>query len=206
MTTRDHIIYYTITGAVFIGIVVCSLLFHSTGETTNGDSERRFMTENISTIVIAISTLASAGATIVLAIITGRYVRLTDSLLKATYKPQIFVSLRYEVFVSPTGAGALCWQNICVKNIGVGPARKVEFGGDLSFKTEKSISLQDIGFIKNGIDALAPGQEQSKRVLLELMSHEEYPPVLITVAYKDSMGGDYNDEFTLNFNDRTEPR
>ena len=40
-----------------------------------------------------------------------------------------FVSLRYEVFISPSGADVLCWQHICVKNIGVGPARKVEFGG-----------------------------------------------------------------------------
>ena len=111
------------------------------------------MTENISTIVVAISALATAGATIVLVFITNRYVQLTDSLLKATYKPQIFVSLRYEVFISPSGAGALCWQHICVKNIGVGPARKVGFGGDLSFKTKESPPLKEIGFIKKGIDA-----------------------------------------------------
>ena len=74
------------------------------------------------------------------------------------------------------------------------------------FKTEKSNLLQDIGFMKNGIDALAPGQEESERVPLELVSHEEYSPVLITVTYKDGMGDDYDDEFTLDFNDRTERR
>lgn len=191
---------------VFIGIVLCSLLFHNTEQPTNGDSEGRLMTENISTIVIAAAAVVTAGATIVLAVITSRYVRLTDSLLKATHKPQIFVSLRYEEFISPSGAGALCWQHICVKNIGVGPARKVGFEGDLSFKTKESTSLKEMGFLKKGIDALAPGQEESERVPLELMSHKEYPPVLITVTYKDSMGGNYNDEFTLNFNDRTKPR
>ena len=206
MTSKDNIIYYTITVVVFIGIVVCSLLFHNAGQPTNGDSDRRFMTEIISTIVIAAAAVVTAGATIVLAVITSRYVRLTDSLLKATYKPQIFVSLRYELFISPTGAGALCWQHICVKNIGVGPARKIEFGGDLSFKTQKSTSLKEIGFFRKGIDALAPGQEESERVPLELVSHEEYSPVLITVTYKDRMGDDYDDEFTLDFNDRTERR
>ena len=160
------------------------------------------MTEIISTIVIAAAAVATTGATIALVVITSRYVRLTDSLLKATYKPQIFVSLRYELFISPSGAGGRPWQNICVKNIGVGPARKVGFGGDLSFKTKESSSLQEIGFIKNGIDALAPGEEMSDRVYLELGSVEKHPPVLITVTYKDSMGGDYNDEFTLDFNDR----
>ena len=156
---------------------------------------------------ITITTaIISTGTTVFLAIITWRYVRLTGSLLKATYKPQIFISLRYEVFISPTGAGALCWQHICVKNIGVGPARKVGFGGDLSFKTKESTSLKEMGFLKKGIDALAPGQEESESVSLELMSHEKYPPVLITVTYKDSMGDDYDDEFTLNFNDRSSPR
>ena len=206
MTRKDNIIYYTITAVVFVGIVACSLLFHNPGQPTNGDGDRGFMTEIISTIVIAAAAVVTAGATIVLAVITARYVRLTDSLLKVTYKPQIFVSLRYELFVSPTGAGALCWQNICVKNIGVGPARKVEFGGDLSFKTKESASLKEIGFLKKGINALAPGQEESEPVPLELMSHEEYPPVLITVTYTDEMCDDYEGEFTLDFNDRTEPR
>lgn len=206
MTRKDTIIYYTITAVVFIGIVVCFILFHNTGQPINGDSDRGFMPEIISTIVIAAAAVVTAGATIVLAVITSRYVRLTDSLLKTTYKPQIFVSLRYHLFISPTGAGELCWQDICVKNIGVGPARKIQLGGDLSFKTKESRPLKEMGLFKKGIDALAPGQEESERVPLELVSHEEYPPVLITVAYTDGMDGHYGDKFTLDFNDRTETR
>ena len=206
MTKRDNIIYYTITAVVFVGIVVCSLLFHNVGETTNGDSERRFMTEIISTIVIAAAAVVTAGATIVLAVITSRYVQLTASQLKATYKAQIFVSLRYESAAGLKVPGSVsCWQHLCVENIGVGPARKVEFEGDLSFKTQESTSLKEIDFIKNGIDALAPGQMERKGIPLELRSHEEYPPVKITVIYKDSMGEDYKDKFILDFNDRTMP-
>ena len=200
MTSKDNIIFYIITAVVFVGIVVCSLLFHNPGQPTNGDSDSGFMT------IIAFSPFVTAAATVVLAFITWRYVRLTGSLLKATYKPQIFVSLRYKLFVSPSGAGGLPYQNVCVKNIGVGPARKVRFGGDLSFTTKKGNSLQDIGFIKNGIDALAPGEEIRDSVYLELESVEKHQPVLITVTYTDSMGGDYDDEFTLDFNDRTERR
>ena len=151
------------------------------------------------------SGLIVAIATVVLVGITWRYVRLTGSLLKATYKPQIFVSLRYEEFIGSSGS-SLHWQNICVKSIGAGLAREVRFGGDLSFRTEISTPLKEIGFIKNGIDALAPGQEMDERVPIEFEPDEEYPPVLITVAYKDSMGGDYKDEFTLDFNDRSLPR
>ena len=51
MTSKGNIIYYTITTVVFVGIVVCSLLFHNPGQLTNGDSDKGFMTEIISTIV-----------------------------------------------------------------------------------------------------------------------------------------------------------
>ena len=53
------------------------------------------MTEIISTIVVALSALATAGATIVLVIITQRYVRLTNEILKATNKPEVILFLRY---------------------------------------------------------------------------------------------------------------
>ena len=148
------------------------------------------------------SGLITAIATVVLVIITWRYVRLTDSLLKATYKPQILVSLRYEEFIGSSGS-SLHWQNICVKNIGVGLARKVKFDGDLSFRTGKNTSIGGIDFIKKGIDALEPGDERNERVPIEFEPAEAYPPVLITVAFKDSMDNDFDDEFTLDFNDRT---
>ena len=151
------------------------------------------------------SGLIAAMATVVLVGITWRYVRLTDSLLKATYKPQIFVFLHYGEFIGSSGS-SIHWQNICVKSIGAGLAREVMFGGDLSFKTEISTPLKEISFIKNGIDALAPGQEMDERVRIKYEPDGEYPPVLITVAYKDSIGDDYDGEFTLDFNDRTKPR
>ena len=47
------------------------------------------MIENISTIVIACSALVTASATIVLAIITWHYVRLTNEILKATNNPEV---------------------------------------------------------------------------------------------------------------------
>ena len=163
------------------------------------------------------SGLITAIATVVLVGITWKYVRftreyvhltqeyvhLTDSLLKATYKPQIFISLRYEEFIGSSGS-SLHWQRIYVKNIGVGPARKVKFGGDISVRIGECPPLKEISFIKNGIDALALGQEKNERAPIEFEPAEAYPPVLITVTYKDSMGCDHDDEFTLDFNDRND--
>lgn len=205
MTNRDNTIYYTITAIVFVGIVVCSLLFHSTGEPTNGDSERVSIIEIISTIVIAAAAVVTAGATIVLAVITSRYVRLTASLLKTTYKPQIVVYLQFR------REDNRYRQRICVANSGAGVARNVKFGGDLSITVGGGIPLNRIDFIKNGIDALAPGQMKQDVVVFfdssietylgRYLDKEEYSPLSITVTYEDPMGDDYDDKFTLNFSD-----
>ena len=149
------------------------------------------------------SGLIAAIATVILVGITWRYVRLTDNLLKSTYRPQIVVSLHisrlpdnYDVYT----------KYISVENVGTGVARKLIFGGDLDFETEDGIPLNQIHFFKNGIDALAPGKDRIHqgtylRGPASPPEVEQYKPVVITVAYEDWMGGDYDDEFTLDFND-----
>jgi hypothetical protein len=157
------------------------------------------------------SGLIAAIATVVLVGITWRYVRLTDSLLKATYKPQIVVSLR-------TYRGdRVDWyrQGICVTNAGVGVARKIEFEGDLSFSTGDGIPLDTIDFIRDGIDALAPGDERTRNITKDRTRKNEsvrsietdrpFRLVLVTVTYMDVLGVQYNDKFTLNFNDVSIP-
>ncbi|MDE0688956.1 MAG: hypothetical protein OXI61_12370 [Candidatus Poribacteria bacterium] len=146
MTSKDNIIYYTITAVVFIGVVLISLLFHNRGQPINGDSDKGFMTENI----IAISPFVTAAATVVLGLITWRYVRLTREILKATNKPEILI------FLHP--ADRFPSINLCIQNIGTGFASKIMFTGDLAFRptTLHSIPLKDIGIFKNGIDYLGP--------------------------------------------------
>ena len=157
-------------------------------------------------IVITAAAVITAGATIVLAVITSRYVQLTASLLKATYRPEIVVSLHID---RPRDNSAVYLKFICVENVGTGVARRVNFGGDLDFETEDGIPLNQIHFFKNGIDALAPGKDRGHQVTdLRGPANPEvkqYNPVVITVTYKDWMGGDYDDEFTLDFNDLSLP-
>ena len=157
------------------------------------------------------SGLIAAIATVVLVGITWRYVRLTDSLLKATYKPQIVVSLR------TYRGGRADWyrQGICVTNAGAGVARKIEFEGDLSFSTGDGIPLDTIDFIRDGIDALAPGDERTRNITKDRTRENEsvrsietdrpFRLVLVTVTYMDVLGVQYNDKFTLNFNDVSIP-
>ena len=111
------------------------------------------MIENISTIVVALSALATAGATIVLAVITLRYVRLTNEILKATNTPKVILFLRY----------SRDSISLCVQNIGTGYASDVEFGGDLSFVStrlgHKPIKLEELDLFKKGINYLGCGHK-----------------------------------------------
>ena len=110
--------------------------------------------ENISTIIVAFSAFVTAGATIVLAVITKRYVRLTQGILKATNKPKVILFLRHSRYSI----------RLCVQNIGTGYASDVDSSGDLfSFKTIPTVSgddgtlLKDLEPYKSGINYLGPG-------------------------------------------------
>lgn len=67
MTSKDNIIYYTITAVVFVGIVMCSLLFHTDGQLSMGDAtnkEKQLVIDKINAfapIINAITVLLSFG-------------------------------------------------------------------------------------------------------------------------------------------------
>ena len=136
------------------------------------------------TWITIITAIISTGTAIFLAIITWRYVRLTNEILKATNKPEVKLFLRYsEDFIS-----------LCVQNIGAGYAVDVGFGGDLSFKTidrfgRECKALKDIEPFKNGINFL--GKEH--KIDTDLCTSRYVPDLekrsfKILVSYKDSAG------------------
>ncbi len=145
--------------------------------------------------VIAISAALQAIATIVLVACTIRYVKLTSHILIATSKPEIVVSLRpHEAHVYL----AMLW----IENVGMGVARNVKFMGDFSRRFDGKTQLKEIGFFKNGIDVLGPGQ----KIDHFLVSTIENPEVLkqtafeLTVTYSDSSGNHKDKKvFHLNF-------
>lgn len=68
------------------------------------------------------------------------------------------------------------------------------------------ISLETVDFIRNGVDTLAPGQRRRSNLYTFKESTpdwdgEKQQLVVISVACKDAMGGDHDDEFFLDFND-----
>jgi hypothetical protein len=70
MTSKDNIIYFTITAVVFVGIVLCSLLFHTSGHPSNDNNpnrEKQSMIEILApyaAVISAAAALISAGVAV----------------------------------------------------------------------------------------------------------------------------------------------
>ena len=149
------------------------------------------MIENISTIVIACAAIGTTVATIVLVIITKKYVLLTQDILKATNKPKIILFLRYrERSIS-----------LCIQNIASGYASDIEFGGDLSFKTidrfgREGKALKDIEPFKSGINFLGTGHKINTFLCDEADIRDlKKRSFKILVSYKDSAGKKFKQLF-----------
>ena len=140
-------------------------------------------------------------STVVLVIVTGYYVYLTRRILEEnrmmrleTHKPEIVVSLR------PHEAHVHC-AILCVENVGTGVAREVRFTGNLSARFDGETPLEEIGFLKNGIDTLGPGQK-IEHFLVSVLENPhvlEQTPLEIGVTYKDSITPNHDRTFHLDF-------
>ena len=146
------------------------------------------------------SGAVTAIATVVLVCITGYYAQQTGRLVKATNTPKIAIYLAYDEMHFNCGY-------ICVENIGTGPAHDVQFKTDLSFNLYDSESsegetLENVGFIKNGIKYLPPGQKnQSWMSLHGRLEGLEHTPLEVAVTYKDSVGKKNSDCFCIDFSE-----
>ena len=135
----------------------------------------------------------TATATVVLAVITWRYVCLTGRLIKAADRPKIAIYLR------PDEANKNCAM-LSVENIGTGPAHDIQFKTDLSFRTYGQYSLGDVGFLKRGITYLPPRRTYDCFLRLEdRLSELQETPLEISVTYRDSRNKTKKDCFCLDF-------
>lgn len=168
------------------------------------------MLENISTIVIAAAAVATAGATIVLAIVTRKYVRLTREMLEASYKPEVVVrllhsSIQYIRVAAQTETGHRPTLIVSVKNVGPGVARKIRFEGDPAFApSEGDPPLMSVYFLSNGIDRLAPGEEklsEDNAFTGNPSGDRNQLQTTIRGTWEDSKGKEYSEDFYLDFTD-----
>ena len=123
--------------------------------------------------------IITALATVLLAYITWRYVRLMKTYVKLTqenvqltqeivedsYRPEVVICLLYKdvtsIRIELTEYRAASMLILSLKNLGPGVARKIKFEGDLSFfPYEDGLPISSVNFLKNGIDRLVPGEER----------------------------------------------
>ena len=128
--------------------------------------------------IVAASAFITAGATVVLAIITWRYVRLTRKMLENSYKPEIVLRLLRTSRTHTYKEGTETWINPLIveaKNIGPGVARKVTFEGHRAFNPHKidEPPLKRVYFLNDGIDRLLPGDERKSDANLPGLPHSD---------------------------------
>lgn len=137
-------------------------------------------------------------AIIVLVCIAAYYAYLTRRLLKINDAPEIAISLR------PHEAYLPCVM-LCIQNIGTGAARDIRFQTDLSFKPDGEKALEELGFLKNGIDYLGPGQKIEHFLVSVADRFDELKeePLQISVTYTDSvkLKRKYERSFSLDFSE-----
>ena len=133
-------------------------------------------------------------ATVVLVIIMGYYVYLMWRILKANNTPEIAISLR------PHEAHIHCVM-LCIENIGTAEARNVQFQTDFSFKPDGERALEDVSFLRNGIDYLGPGQKKEHFLVSVIGKLDDLKktPLEIGVTYRDSVKRTYQRAFHLDF-------
>ena len=74
MTTRDNIIYYTITAIVFVGIVLCCTWFHTSGQNST-DGKGQSLVERIAPYAALIAAFAALISATIAVIVSTRKTR-----------------------------------------------------------------------------------------------------------------------------------
>ena len=161
----------------------------------------------INVITVFIGVIA-AGATVVLAIITRRYVHLTEDYVRLTkdileenrlmridaQKPDIAIRL-----FSFTNEYGDIFAQLCVENIGSGPARGVQFHDVPSIVIQPLMLLQHFPLIRYGISYLVPGEKKTIDLGSESQLNLNELEHKITVTYQDSRKKEYKKCFRLDF-------
>ena len=139
-----------------------------------------------------------AASTVVYAVLTWRLVSETRSLRKAQTDPQLSVSVESDRG-DPNGR-----VDLVIRNHGGGAAQNItlEFEGDPTHFSETR-PIDQVGMIANGIRYLEP--HGSRRIPLGWLFGDGkfekamQEPWVFNVGYKDSLGKDKIDTFTIDF-------
>ena len=149
----------------------------------------------------------TGAATVTLAIITWRYARYTKDYVSLTreileenrqmridaQKPDISIRL-----LSFTNEHGNLVAQLCVENIGSGPARGVQFHDVPPIQIQLAF-IKDIPLMRYGISYLVPGEKKTIDLGSEFQLNLNELEHKITVTYQDSRKKEYKKCFPLDF-------
>jgi hypothetical protein len=136
-----------------------------------------------------------AVATVVYAVLTWRLVEETRKMRESQTEPVVSVMIEQ----------AEQWINLIdmvIRNIGLGPAYNLKFRVDPDFKYEDTNkNLSDLGFIRNGVQYLAPNQEIRFFLTSLVQNYKEKieHPFQITVSYESFTGKHFERTYPIDF-------
>ena len=110
-----------------------------------------FLNQNSGAFTVIFSGVVAI-STAVYAILTWRLTSETRKMREAQTTPNVLVTVE-------SGAGNFRNLYLVVKNVGLAPAYDIKFTTSPDFLIVKDYSLSMVGFVKNGLGILAPGQE-----------------------------------------------
>ena len=143
--------------------------------------------------ITAIATVVLVGITAFYAWVTKKMLEENRQLRLDAHKPEIAIYLR-------SHPARIVLKFLCVENIGAGAAHDVRFRTDLSFTPDGKDSLENVRFLKEGINYLQPGGKR-ECLLASIVEHPELTDKLldISVTYKDLVNKEHERCFCLNF-------
>jgi len=154
----------------------------------------RLLNVNSGAFSVVFSFIVSV-ATVIYAILTWKLVSETRKTRELQTRPNVFIVLQpREEWIN--------FMDIIIQNVGPGAAwaLKFEVVGDIENNLVKE--LLSIGFIRNGLRYLAPGQRIQSFIGTFPFQDEDKKDspgsFTIIVSYKDSMGKEYKDIYELN--------
>ena len=135
-------------------------------------------------------------STVIYAVLTWRLVIETRRMRVAQTEPMI--TINYYTRRESTFDFDI---DLCIKNVGGGPAIDIKFESEPDFEHRKGQRLSKLGLFKNGLNYLEPGGER-RFYLTRLAGKQEYdPPFKITATYKGTVGKQKTDRFIIDFSE-----
>lgn len=152
-----------------------------------------FFNQNSGAFAVIFSAIVAI-ATAVYAFLTWKLFSETKKMREAQTEPKV------SIVIQPRKEW-ISLIDMVIQNIGLGPAYDIKFNVSPDFEYAKGKFLSNLGFMKNGLQYLAPNQKIEFFLTSMTDNYKEkiINPFKISLSYQNSIGKTYKEEYLLDF-------